>query len=229
MRSQNLRFFVIQNLILQIMKKIKLLLIAVLFPFFTFAQGGGVEIVPFVGYMFGGSVNFYEGKLDITDGMDYGLSLIVPIRDVLDVEINYTGMSSEARFTAYRDYPGYSDEKTAISTNYFQIGVLKALSLNNPKIKPFGSLSLGATLFSLQDYTDTWRFSVALGLGVKFMFTNHIGIMIRGRLLMPMSFGGVGGYCGIGTGGSSCGLSLNGYVQPLQGDFNAGLIIKIGN
>ena len=85
---------------MKIMKKIKLLLIAVLFPFFTFAQGGGVEIVPFVGYMFGGSVNFYEGKLDITDGMDYGLSLIVPIRDVLDVEINYTGMSSEARFTA---------------------------------------------------------------------------------------------------------------------------------
>ena len=211
------------------MKKIKLLLVAILFPFFTFAQGGGVEIVPFAGYMFGGSVKFYEGKLKITDGVDYGLSLIVPIHDILDVEINYTGMSSEASFEAYRDYPEFSDEKTAISTHYFHIGVLKALSLNNPNIKPFGSFSLGATMFSLQDYTDTWRFSVSLGLGVKFMFSKHVGIMLRGRLLMPMAFGGVGGYCGIGTGGSSCGLSLNGYVQPFQGDFNAGLIIKIGN
>lgn len=210
------------------MKRIKIIFIAIFFPFFTFAQGG-VEIVPFAGYMFGGSVNFYEGKLKISDGMDYGVSLIVPIREIVDLEINYTGMSSEAKFTAYSNYPEYENELTAISTNYFQIGVLKALSINNDKIRPFGSFSLGATLFSLPDYTDTWRFSVSLGLGVKIMFTNHVGIMLRGRLLMPMYFGGVGGYCGIGTGGTSCGLSLNGYIQPFQGDFNGGLIIKLGN
>lgn len=53
--------------------------------------------------------------------------------------------------------------------------------------------------------------------------------MARGRLMMPMYIGGVGGYCGIGTGGAGCGLSLNGYASLFQGDFNGGLIIKFGN
>ena len=48
--------------------------------------------------------------------------------------------------------------------------------------------------------------------------------MLRGRLLMPMNFAGVGFYAG--TGGS--GLTMNSYVTPLQGDFNGGLIIKVG-
>lgn len=209
------------------MKRLKIILVATLFPILVSAQGG-IEILPFAGYMFGGSVNFYQGKLKITDGLDYGGSLIIPIREIVDLEINYTGMQGEARFQVYPGYPDYSSETTKMSTNYFQIGVLKALSLQNPKIRPFGSFSVGATLFSLNDYTDTWRFSITAGLGAKFMLSDHIGIMLRGRFMMPMTFGGVGGYCGIGTGGSGCGLSVNGYAQPLQGDFNAGLIIKLG-
>ena len=64
-----------------------------------------------------------------------------------------------------------------------------------------------------------------LGLGVKIMFSERVGIMLRGRLMMPMNFAGTSFY--IGTGGS--GLSVNSYVSPLQGDFNGGLIIKLGN
>jgi len=210
------------------MRNLKLFVLVVLFPLIASAQKGGIEVVPHAGYMFGGSVNFYQGKLKLSDGLDYGLSIVIPIREVVDLEIFYTGMQGEARFQVYPGYPDYSDEKTGISSNYFQIGVLKAISINNPKIKPFGSFSAGATLFSLNDYTDTWRFSITAGLGIKIMFTNHLGVMFRGRFMMPMTFGGVGGYCGIGTGGSGCGLSVNGYAQPLQGDFNGGLIIKLG-
>lgn len=210
------------------MRKLKFIIIGIIFPLISFAQSG-IEIVPFGGYMFGGSVNFYQGELKISDGVDYGVSLIIPIREIVDLEIGYTGMQGEARFQVYPGYPDYNDETTGMSTNYFQVGALKALSLNNPKIRPFGSFSVGATLFSLNEYTDTWRFSITAGLGAKIMFSDHVGIMLRGRFMMPMTFGGVGGYCGIGSGGSNCGLSLNGYAQPLQGDFNAGLIIRLGN
>lgn len=210
------------------MKKIKLFLLSLLIPAFSFAQGG-IEIVPFAGYMFGGSINFYEGKLKITDGVDYGVSLVIPIRDVVDIEISYTGMQSEAKFTAYAGYPGFSDEQTGVNTSYFQIGTIKKIPVNNPDIIPFGSFTLGATLFALDAYTDTWRFSITAGGGVKFMFSDHVGVILRGRLMLPMSFGGVGGYCGIGTGGSGCGLSLNSYATLVQGDFNGGLVFKFGN
>lgn len=209
------------------MRRLKLLIITALFPLFSFAQAG-FEIVPFAGYMFGGSVNFYEGKLKISNGLDYGVSLIIPIREVVDIEINYTGMQGDAKFTSYQANQNIEDDTTSMSTNYFQIGVLKTLSLNNHKIKPFGSFSAGATLFSLDDYYDTWRFSITAGLGVTYMFTDHIGIMLRGRFMMPIYFGGAGGYCGVGTGGSGCGLSVNGYAQPLQGDFTGGIVIKVG-
>ena len=204
------------------MKKIKILFIAILFPALAFSQGA--EIVPFVGYMFGGSVNFYEGKYKVTDGMDYGVSVLVPIQHVVDLEINYTRMDSEGKFTAYRDF-GLTDKQTTMSTNYFQIGVVKAITQNNPKVIPFGSFSLGATWFDFADYQDTWMFSITAGLGAKFMFSDHVGIMVRGRFMLPMFFGGVGFYAG----GGGSGLSLNSYAAIIQGDFNAGLIIKLGN
>ncbi len=206
------------------MKRIKLLFIVALIPLFSIAQGGA-EIIPFAGYMFGGSVNFYEGKYKITDGVDYGLSVLVPIREVVDVELNYTRMDSEGKFTAYSGYPGFVDKQTVMSTNYFQVGAVKAFTKQNPKIIPFGSFSLGATWFDFTDYQDAWLFSITAGLGVKFMFSSRVGIMLRGRFMMPMFFGGVGFYAG--TGGA--GVGLNSYAAIIQGDFNGGLIIKVGN
>ncbi len=206
------------------MKKIKFLLAVLLFPAFVIAQGGA-EIVPFAGYMFGGSVNFYEGKYKVTDGMDYGVSVLVPVQDVVDVEINYTRMSSEGTFTAYSGFPGFTDKETAMSTNYFQVGAVKAITKQNPKIIPFGSFSMGATWFDFADYQDSWMFSITAGLGAKFMFSDHVGVMIRGRLMLPMAFGGVGFYAGTGGGG----LTFSSYSALFQGDFNGGLIFKIGN
>ena len=207
------------------MKKIKLLLVAIIFPAMLFSQGG-VEIVPFAGYMFGGSVNYYEGKLKIDNGVNYGVSVLVPMHQLLDIEINYTRMDSKASFSKYAGYPLLENKETTMATNYIQIGGISKFYSQNTKVTPFGSLSLGATWFSPTDesFQDVWRFSAALGLGVKMMFSDRIGIMLRGRLMMPMYFGGVGVYAG--TGGS--GVSVNSVVAPLQGDFNGGLIIKIG-
>ena len=207
------------------MKKIKLLLITIIFPAMLFSQGG-VEIVPFAGYMFGGSVNYYEGKLKIDNGVNYGVSVLVPMHQLLDIEINYTRMDSKASFSKYAGYPLLENKETTMATNYIQIGGISKFYSQNTKVTPFGSLSIGATWFSPTDgsFQDVWRFSAALGLGVKMMFSDRIGIMLRGRLLMPMYFGGVGVYAG--TGGS--GVSVNSVVAPLQGDFNGGLIIKIG-
>ncbi len=207
------------------MKKIKLLIIAIIFPTLIFAQGG-VEIVPFAGYMFGGSVDYYEGKLKIDNGVNYGISLLVPMHDLLDIEVNYTRMESKASFSPYYSYPNLQYDETNVATNYIHVGGISKFYRQDTKITPFGSMSLGATWFSPDDssFGDVWRFSVNLGLGVKIMFSERIGIMLRGRLMMPMYFGGVGMYAG--TGGAGVGVSS--VVAPLQGDFNGGLIIKLG-
>jgi len=209
-----------------IMKKIKIIALLVAFPALLFSQGG-VELVPFGGYMFGGSIDYYEGKLKLENGADYGISLLVPVQELVDVELNYTRMESKGSFSPYAGYPNLEYAESMIATNYFQVGAISKFYTQETMATPFGSLSLGATWFSPaeSEFQDVWRFSVTAGLGVKVMFSDRVGIMLRGRLMMPMVFGGAGMY--VGTGGS--GFSLNSFIAPLQGDFNGGLVIKLGN
>jgi hypothetical protein len=202
-----------------------LLILILLFPFAVLSQGG-VELVPFGGYMFGGSVNYYEGKLKIENGGNYGVALLVPVQELVDVEVNYTRMDSRATFSPYSGYPDLSYAETNLATNYFQVGGISKFYTQQTTVTPFGSLSLGATWFDPEDsqYQDVWRFSVTAGLGIKAMFSDRVGIMLRGRLMMPMIFSGGSLY--VGTGGS--GFSLGSFIAPLQGDFNGGLVIKLG-
>ena len=216
------------------MKKIKLIFFTLLFPAMMLAQGGA-EIVPFAGYMFGGSINYYEGKLNVQNGLNYGVSVLVPVQSLVDLELNYTRMDKvKATFDPYSGYnpPAYQDDEIYVVTNYFQVGVISKFHNGGGMAQPFGSVSLGATWFdtsttensAYSSYEDVWRFSVIVGLGVKLMFSERVGIMLRGRLMMPMTFSGVGFYAG--TGGA--GISTGSWVAPLQGDFNGGLIIKLG-
>jgi len=206
------------------MKKLKLLTLIAFFPTLLFSQG--IEIVPFAGYMFGGSTKYTQGKLDVKDGMNYGVSVLVPVQSLVDVELSYTRLDSRAEFRSYAGYPLNPDKDiNDLGTNYIQVGGISKFYSANTMVTPFGSLSLGATWFNSPDIETVWRFSATAGLGVKIMFTERVGIMLRGRLMMPMNFAGVGFYAG--SGGS--GLTMNSYVTPLQGDFNGGLIIKLGN
>lgn len=214
------------------MKRIKILLVGLLFPLLIFGQG--VEIVPFAGYMFGGSMKFYEGKLKVQDGLDYGISVLLPVKSLVDVEFNYTRLDSKATWTPYTQYAAsFPKAEASLATNYFQLGIISKFYESDGKVEPFGSFSLGATWFAPSgsdtltntSYDDSWAFSITAGLGVKIMFSERIGMILRGRLMMPMHFSGTSFY--FGTGGA--GLSLNSIVSPWQGDFNAGLIIRVGN
>lgn len=208
-------------------KLIKSLLIALmLVPVFVSAQ---IEIAPFIGYMFGGRLNYYQGELKIADNVDYGVSLIVPdISWGTDLEINYTRMDSRANFRPNDNYPDYDPAEFDVSVNYIQIGALKAFG-GEDKFKPFGSFSAGATIFAPKNNIDNvWRFSITLGLGAKYWISDRVGIIIRGRLMIPMIFGGVGGYYGIGSGGTGGGLTVNSYSSIIQGDFNGGLVFSLG-
>ncbi len=208
------------------MKKILItLLVVVLLPLLSVAQN--IQIMPFAGYMLGGSVHYLEGKLNVNDGPVFGGSFIVAdIKYATDLEISYFRMGSTADFDAYPGY-GLQDQTVDMASNYLQIGAIKKMQASE-KFFPFFSISLGTTWFTSPEYESVWRFSVAMGGGAEIFFTDRIGIMLRARLLLPMNFAGVGGWCGIGTGGSGCGLSMNSYSVVTQGDFTGGLIFKLG-
>lgn len=176
------------------------------------------EISPFTGWMLGGRLNTYNGYAKLSDGQNYGLAISYEIAYETKIELMYNRMVGDLTIHEYSEDP-YTPYKVA--SDYFQVGALRELM--DGTFRPFGVGMLGAVVFTPQDpqYSAQWRFSASLAGGIKIFPTEHIGIRIQARMLIPMYFGGLGFWCG--TGGCSGGLSASSAM--VQGDFTGALIV----
>jgi len=208
------------------MKKI-LFSIFLISSLYSFAQ---IEVSPMVGYFFGGRTNFYEGSLKIKDNVNYGLYLGYDTDNHTGLELSYAMSSSVAQwrpsFAFSEDLPSRDFD---MNTHVFLLGGIKSVPFSE-KVVGFGGLKAGAILYHPREVqiNDVWRFLVAVNAGVKIFLTEKVGIRLQGNLYMPMYFNGAGMYCGIGSGGSSCGASVNSTIVIFEGDLTAGLIFKLG-
>jgi len=193
-------------------------------PLGAFAQGK-VEIAPFGGYMFGGKLRFYEGDLKINDNANYGVAMDVEIATDTKIELIWSQMNTSARFRPNYGYDYLNSDPFDVNVGYIQVGSIRELDYDN--IRPFGGLTVGAAYFSPQNspYSQTWKFSAALGGGAKIWLSDRVGIRLQGRLLLPFFWGGAG--ISVGTGGA--GFSVGAGTSMLQGDFTGGLIIALGD
>ena len=190
----------------------------------TFAQ---FEINPFVGYVPSSKTMYsYNGyRLRIEDGADYGISLGYATPYGIVADLSYTRFSSFIK----QDGGIYEIvERQPINVEYYQLGVQKPF-MEGETFVPYGLFSLGAARFNPTDQAeDYWRFAINLGLGMKYFFTDMIGIKIQARMLMPLYFGGAGFGCSIGTGGSGCGSGVYFGSEIIQGDFTGGVVLRVG-
>jgi len=212
---------------IEILKKYRLLLFALLLvlPLSGSAQRK-VELTPFGGYMFGGKFRYYEGEMKYENAANYGITVDFELAPNTKLEFFWAQMQTTATFKPYYGYDYIDIDPFDVNVNYYQLGSLREVDIDNENIKPFGVFTLGATQFKPTSggYTDNWEFSITLGGGLKIWFSEVIGIRLQGRLMMPMYFGGVGFYAG--TGGS--GLSVGAGSAIIQGDFTGGLIFSFG-
>lgn len=193
----------------------------------VFSQGRKVELTPFGGYLLGGSINFYEGKIKIQDNASYGGMLAVEVAKGQFIELSYTRMDTKADWRPYYSYDIDFPAKTVdVGVNYLQIGSLNEIPVNNDAIKPYGTATLGTTWFhpKSENTSDKWLFSVTLGAGIKYFFSDRIGIRIQAAMLLPLIYNGT--YFYFGTGGSGVGVSSSGAI--VQGNFTGGLIFVLG-
>ena len=212
------------------MKKIFL----ILFIITSLTSIAQIEVSPMAGYFFGGRTNFYEGSIKIKDNINYGLHLGFDMGRNSGIELSYAMSPSVAQ---WRPNFSFSEALPAkdfdLDTHVFLIGGLKGLPLSNEKMVVFGGFKLGAVLYhprnsNQYNINDLWRFLIGINAGIKIFITEKVGLRFQGNMYMPMYFNGGGMYCGIGSGGSNCGASVNGTVLIFQGDLSAGLIFKLG-
>ena len=197
----------------------------------SFSVYSQIEVSPMVGYFFGGRSQFYEGDIKIQDNIDYGIHLAFEMGAHSGAELSYTTSPSVAE---WRPSFNYSEDFPArdfnMNTHIFLLGGYKGMELANDQVIGFVNFKGGAILYhpSEGNISDVWRFLISAGGGIKYFINDKIGLRIQANMYMPLYFNGAGIYCGIGSGGSNCGASLNGTAVIFQGDITGGLIFKLG-
>lgn len=205
------------------MKKFIFILLST-FLISPFAKTQQVELIPYASYQWGGKLNFYQGEVKFNSSANYGIALnvILPSETILvleymnqptSVDVRYWGGSS----TEYLNYD--------VNMNWFQVGGLQQIDMG--PLVPFAGITLGAAYMSpkTNEVQDVWKFAMTGQLGLKYYFTEKIGIQMHLRMLVPLQWAGFGFY--FGSGGS--GTSVNAGSTLIQGDVGGGLVFRLGN
>ncbi len=178
-----------------------------------------VEITPFVGYQFGGSIRIRDGYLRIKDDINYGFALNITLRPGAQLEFMYSRQSTEMQIdTFYKPKEPLFD----LAMEYYQIGGLYEV-YRDDMFRPFGVMTLGLAHFSPQtpEVSSEVRFAFGLGGGVKVFPSRHVGLRLEGRMHFPFISGGSGFWCGLPGG---CAITVGGELM-VQVSLNAGLIL----
>ena len=205
-------------------KFIFLLAAAICLPFILQAQA--VEVTPFGGYVFPGTMNADGGNVYFRGNAQYGGMISIGVSRVMDVDLIYNRIDTKADINIYSWNNSYSYDVVPVSINYMHIGFTKNFRIN-PVVSPFIGFSLGASLFypKTNNYQDAWFFSMGLAGGAKIYFSKRVGLRLQAQALAPIQ--GSGFYLFAGSGGSGGGVSV--YSTLVQFGFTGGLIFRFGH
>lgn len=212
---------------------LKKILSVIFFAFISLQSFAQVEITPFGGWLWTGSIAAYRQDIKISDKTNYGITAGYRVQEQMIVEFEYNRTENSASFFLYEPGGDLGERRNVpLTMNYYMLGFEYEASYDQPFV-PYGLFNLGALHVSSEGARDissssNTYFVVGLGGGFKYYFNDVIGIKGQARLLFPMQFGGVGFGCGIGTGGGGCGAGVSTYTSIIQGDFVGGIVLRIG-
>ena len=168
------------------MKK-TLLLAFVLCSLGSIAQ---TDIVGYGGYFFGSKTYYYPSYLRLKGNGNYGVNLEIGMRPDIRIQLSWMG---SATYATLEGANGFVQEREDVNMNYYQLGAIRPFPVND-KLEAFGSFSLGAAQYAIQNplYNDEWRFAITLGLGSNIWLSDKIGIRLHARLLAPINWAGLG-------------------------------------
>ncbi len=197
-----------------------LVVIAMLLAMTSTVHAQKIEITPQYGYQIGAKYNYYGGYVKLKSSDQYGLTFGVNATDDITVEFMWAQQNTSISIQDFQFYP-QETELSDVIVNHYQIGAMHMFGYS--EARPFVGLSAGWSTFNpdLDLYDGTTTFTLGISGGLKYFFTDRIGIRIQSQLLMPVGWGGV--YIGGGGGGVTAGGSI------LQLNFSGGLIIGLGD
>jgi len=189
---------------------------------FSFAQykRQQFEITPFAGYQLTSNLQTFSGELKINNSFNYGVDLDIRLSSDLLIELLY--IRTETEVSLKKEFYQTVEKLFNMSVGYLQAGVQVEIEAGN--FRPFAAFTIGATYFNPLDnnYEGDWKFSFTAGGGVKYYFTNNIGVRAQWRFLVPIYFSSTSIFCNNGY----CGIIVSGGTYLLQYDLTAGLVFS---
>jgi hypothetical protein len=142
-----------------------------------------IEVTPFFGYRTGGefqadAINPY-GDVEIDDSEAYGLMVNIPLTPWSQIELMADFQSSSFQDNGDIFIP---DQNLGdVDVAYYHVGYV--FQGSDPRIQPFGVVSLGATNINpdLPGLDSETKFSTSFGGGVKVFFSKNVGMRFEGR------------------------------------------------
>jgi hypothetical protein len=180
------------------------------------ARAQTVQIAPFAGYQFGGSVRspVLEREYSFDGGLVWGGALDILAGERWRVELLYSRQE-----TALRDSLGVESDFD-LTLERFLVGVQE--ETGEGRIRCFGTLLLGATRYvpGLGGGGSDTRFTAGIALGAKTFITRNLGLRAEVRGFYTVVESGGGAFCDDGE----CLFVYSG-SGIWQGDVSGGLVL----
>lgn len=170
------------------------------------AGDGNIELTPQVGYLFGAKAYSYNyaGEFYLAPNIWYGGALDFAVKPGIEIELS--GMYSKTSVTMQSYSAAIPDSKLFdVTSLYITIGALH--EQRKGKLRPFIGGAVGVAVFTPDNvlYETLTRMAIEFKGGLKADVSEKVGIRLQARLLAPLSFTGLGFWCG--SGGCSSGVS----------------------
>ncbi len=156
-------------------------LIAILLAGGARAQERRVEISPFAGVQFGGSIFSRPGELEIEPGPVYGVILDVRVRKDATLQMLYGRQDTTLKFLTH--HPFFPERvRAGLAVEYYHVG--GAVEFGEGRFRPYFALTVGATRFDpkVEGFGSEWRFSIGSGLGFKTFLSPRFGVRAEARV-----------------------------------------------
>jgi hypothetical protein len=179
-------------------------------------EGPKVQIAPFVGYQFGGSLVNQEldQNYSFKSGLDYGGTLDIALSRGWRVEFAYSRQDTQLEST------GEAGPSFDVAVERYMIGLEE--EKGEGSVKFYGVLLLGATRLvpAFEDAGSEMYFTGGIALGVKSFFSHHLGLRLEARGFYTVVESGGEAFCSAGQ----CLFAFTG-SGIWQGDVNGGVIL----
>jgi len=208
------------------MRKIALVLPAILFlSARSFAQTA-VELIPSVGYTFADRNDYYSAYSRIANGVSYGGSIKFNVNRGFGIEVLYSHLNTTSGLYNYGpDHTPIS--ATNLSFDYIMAGPVQSFTIPNSTVRPFIGAMLGAAIMTPamnSGYTQQTNFAMGFQLGTNIYVSPRVGIQLKAQLLSPVDAAGTSFF--FSNYGS--GVGIDGYSSTYQFSLGGGLIIGLG-